>query len=359
MGCTLREISDQVCREMPGELTEDYFNTFYIGFSKKFSEIFNDVLGLKEEMKRLKVNNNYCFQSEADVQFIKKIMSEYSNPPLKSLRKAELDKVGDDFLVFIYEGVQHLFLGDEGKVDITYARMFNELNNRLGYFDRKKEMTIKSVTDKITDLVKNHVNQYEHFGVGDMQVWLEGIEGGIEAFASLWREVRWEMSALRVAEMNDLQDREYQRIEENQVITQEDLAMEINLRYNMEEEKQELSAKYEKIRAKHNSKFLDNKGPKAQKPFISDIIKDLNKNDILNKMSVLDKNVHEDVINEFEKSGKVIQDIPVELMTPEELILQATDRVVDRREAEKNVKPVDSDLVDKLINSIIEYNKKQ
>lgn len=341
---TLRDITDKICKRQEekeaGNITEQLTDSRYGLYQKYFSEFFRNILGLKEEMKSLKKGNVYRFQQGEDEEFIFKILEGYTDEPMSLLRRGELEKAGDEFIVFICEGVRHLFQGEEG--------VCQKLEYRFDYSRRKKRETIRLMGEKIADLIDNSAYEYEDLSEQDRQEWIKGVEDGFTEFVSTWKHVRCHMNNIREAEKSNLQEIEYQRIEAGEVITKEDVAMEENQRFNTNEEIQKMSARCEEISKKHNSKSA------VKKPLFTHIVKEINQEQLFEKMDEIEKECHREVMNEIAELGKTVQDTKIELMSSAEVFCKAFCEVYDEEMVEALIEPSVEELGDAVLKSIMD-----
>lgn len=342
MEYTLRDITDRLCEKDGEILDEQLKQTRYECYHKKFMEIFQDVLDLREEIESLKGDNGYRFRTNKDISFIMYILYNFTEEPMVSLRRSDLEKVGDGFIVFICDGVLSLFDKPEMHEKKIFESVKGKLDNRFNYNFRKRKVLIKSLQKSLPKVL----DKYNRVNDVDKDVWLHQFEFYYKKFLSEREKILEYMDEIRGEELSDCQDREKERLREGKRVTEEDIDMEVNRRCNEDNQYRDLRLKYDDI-CKINNDFVISykrlskvsrlRGKKIKvkpikKPFFSYVLKQLRDSKVLESMNQIEEKIRTDVINDF--NGYELEGDDAPFVSPEELYRKALKRYVKKYKSE-------------------------
>lgn len=222
----LRKISDTLYQETNGngKDLEDEKNSFYRKNATYFTDIL-DTIGISEYKKYLKKDHDdskeYLFMQE-DEEFLIRLLKEYTGENFKKLRRGFMNEVPDNFIIWIFEGIQNVFLHNSIS-DEAYQAVWVAMATRLEYPLRKAYGEILNIGAELDDTLRRAFEpKYKTYLTrNDNMAWLEALRNDFKSFIKWWSDIHDIMGDMRCEEINDMAEQEAINMPEEDIINAE------------------------------------------------------------------------------------------------------------------------------------------
>lgn len=221
-----RKISDALYLEENSNrvISEDEKDSFYRKNSGYFSDILC-TLGINEYKTYLKKDfedsKEYMFMAE-DKDFLMCLLKEYTSEQFKKLRRAQINEVPDNYIVWLFEGFQDVFLHNKVPENI-YQAVCVAMASRLDYPLRKAYGEILNIGNELDDLLRLAFEpKYKTYLSGnDNMAWLVALKQDFQSFIKWWSDIHDIMGEIRCEEINDMAEQEAYNMSEKEQLNAE------------------------------------------------------------------------------------------------------------------------------------------
>lgn len=291
-----------------------------------------------EEIEWLKIGGNFSF-NESNRDFWITVLKEYTKG-MDPIRRATIDGLDVGFVVWLFEGIIEVFRDAEIEND-KLLKIAHKLNNRLQYSICKHKYIIKSMQNKMKDLIEENIDTVSlNISVNDKNQWLIGLEHDFSVFISKWSDLFFKMGEIRSCEIGDICEQEANEMSPQQsyeVLIDCNIAGPMLDRLNQNEEYNNL---YEERNRMLGNSEGEETNKKSKKPHVVKVEKRFR---IVNqRLKEIVKETEQQVISEFypgHKKQEYNDPHFSSLMSAEELLKKAIKQQKEDWEEEKNRTP--------------------
>lgn len=215
MSYTLKDIAKTLYHQKYAESAhDDDLDDFYMAIQKNFKDLLK-TLTIEEDFKLLKKGREYTFVTEDTFNFWIWLLSSYTNEPIKTLRLGDFEKIDDQTMIKIHEGILGTFR-DADSSDLDLYLIEKKLHSISNYFVRKLRATIEKSKKDLVTYFNDYLSQEQLsdqkpiYGsillFPDIHEWLVKFNQELTQLSVKWSAILPIMNTLRLDEASNLFD---------------------------------------------------------------------------------------------------------------------------------------------------------
>ncbi|GAA0092103.1 hypothetical protein UT300009_21320 [Paraclostridium bifermentans] len=191
-------------------------------FMQKNARYFREILKALtisnyEQYLKCEFNNkNSAYQfCKKDALFIEEILKNFTHKNMLNLRRGNLDKVPDRFITWIVEGMYSIFKNNNVPETVLKEVILN-MSNRTNYPLRKRYSRVSNLGYHMEELANNIFKPkfVTYMSKNDNCAWLDALTKDMELFIKKWQDIYSYMKEIRIDELTNLSEVDYNRMSE-------------------------------------------------------------------------------------------------------------------------------------------------